>query len=116
MMQLVPLFLLSTALSFSPPTAFAPRLIRSSSLSSSSSDSLAPDLTIETTTRSLIEGSFKKVFLAGSSKGVGKMVLDELVKSGVEVVSLVRSKEAKMALEGIDGVSVVEGDAFDYKR
>lgn len=56
------------------------------------------------------------MFLAGSSKGVGKMVLDELVKSGVEVVSLVRSKEAKMALEGIDGVSVVEGDAFDYKR
>jgi len=61
--------------------------------------------------------SYQKVFVAGGSKGVGKMIVDKLISSGTasEVVALVRSEEAEKALSGINGVATVRGDAFVYK-
>ena len=66
-------------------------------------------------TRPLIEGDYKKVFIAGGTKGVGKLILDNLVASGIEVVTLARTEEGCRSLESIDGCTVIEGDAFDYK-
>ena len=58
---------------------------------------------------------YKKVFVAGGSKGVGRHVIDKLIAGGSEVVALVRSGDAVADLSAIDGVTVVQGDAFDYK-
>jgi len=59
--------------------------------------------------------AYKKVFVAGGSKGVGRCVVDKLIEAGSEVVALVRSDEAVAELSAIDGVTVVKGDALDYK-
>jgi len=58
---------------------------------------------------------YKKVFVAGGSKGVGRSIIDKLVAEGSEVVALVRSEEAVAELSAIDGVTAIKGDAFDYK-
>ena len=60
-------------------------------------------------------GGYKKVFVAGGSKGVGKSVVEKLAEEGCEVVALLRSDEAVAELSSIDGVTAVQGDAFDYK-
>jgi len=59
--------------------------------------------------------AFKKVFVAGGSRGVGRAVIDKLLAEGSEVVALVRSDEQVTELGAIDGVSAIKGDAFDYK-
>ena len=59
--------------------------------------------------------TYKKVFVAGGTKGVGRHIVDQLVGAGSEVVALVRSDEAAEELGAIDGVTVARGDAFDYK-
>jgi nucleoside-diphosphate-sugar epimerase len=58
---------------------------------------------------------YKKVFVAGGSKGVGRLVVDKLVSNGAEVVALVRSDEAVDELSALDGVTAIKGDAMDYK-
>mmetsp|Transcript_3827 Transcript_3827/g.8520 ORF Transcript_3827/g.8520 Transcript_3827/m.8520 type:complete len:275 (-) Transcript_3827:159-983(-) len=58
---------------------------------------------------------YKKVFVAGGSKGVGRIVVDKLLESGSEVVALVRSEEAVSELSSLEGVTVFKGDAMDYK-
>eukprot|EP00978_Attheya_sp_CCMP212_P024061 scaffold75021_cov66-Attheya_sp.AAC.2 len=67
----------------------------------------------------MVEGqggqTYNKVFVAGGSKGVGRLVVDKLVGSGTGVVALVRSEEAAAELNALDGVTAVIGDAFDYK-
>ncbi len=62
-----------------------------------------------------LNAKYKKVFVAGGSRGVGRAVIDKLIASGSEVVALVRSDEAVAELSAIDGVSTVQGDALDYK-
>lgn len=59
--------------------------------------------------------SYKKVFVAGGSKGVGRLVVDKLLAAGSEVVALVRSDEAVEELSALDGVTAIKGDAMDYK-
>lgn len=59
--------------------------------------------------------SYKKVFVAGGSKGVGRLVVDKLLSAGSEVVTLVRSDEAVGELSALDGVTAIKGDAMDYK-
>lgn len=59
--------------------------------------------------------SYKKVFVAGGSKGVGRLVVDKLLASGSEVVALVRKDDDFAALSAIEGVTAVLGDAMDYK-
>lgn len=46
---------------------------------------------------------YNKVFVAGGGSGVGRAVVDELVKQGSQVVALVRREDAKTELEAIDG-------------
>mmetsp|Transcript_19952 Transcript_19952/g.28388 ORF Transcript_19952/g.28388 Transcript_19952/m.28388 type:complete len:288 (-) Transcript_19952:40-903(-) len=58
---------------------------------------------------------YKKVFVAGASKGVGRHIVDKLVAKGSDVVALVRDDASLQELNAIQGVSAVKGDAFDYK-
>jgi uncharacterized protein YbjT (DUF2867 family) len=81
-------------------TAFAPR----SSLQQNS---------VENGSR--LQMAYKKVFVAGGSKGVGKHIVDKLVAAGIEVVALVRSEEAATELNATSGASAVLGNAFDQK-
>ena len=59
--------------------------------------------------------TYKKVFVAGGSKGVGRIVVDKLLDSGLRVVALVRSDDAVRELSAIEGVTAIRGDAMDYK-
>jgi uncharacterized protein YbjT (DUF2867 family) len=74
-----------------------------------------PFLSRSLESKSVLCAKYKKVFVAGGSKGVGRSVIDKLVAEGSEVVALVRSDEAVADLSSIDGVTVIKGDAFDYK-
>jgi nucleoside-diphosphate-sugar epimerase len=62
-----------------------------------------------------MSAGYKKVFVAGGSKGVGRAIVDKLVESGTGVVALVRSNEAAEELNALEGVTAVMGDAFEYK-
>ena len=64
---------------------------------------------------SALHMAYKKVFVAGGTRGVGRMVIDKLVEEGKEVVALCRSDEAVAELAAIDGVTAVQGDAFNQK-
>ena len=59
--------------------------------------------------------AYKNVFVAGGSKGVGRLVIDKLLASGSQVKAMVRSKEVANELNVIDGVTAVVGDAFEQK-
>jgi len=100
------LFLLSTIIGAA--AAFAPAVDRSilqrSAALSQSNDS-----------ETALFAKYKKVFVAGGSKGVGRSIVDKLIAEGSEVVALLRSDEAVAELSAIDGVTAVQGDAFDYK-
>ncbi|CAJ1958460.1 unnamed protein product [Cylindrotheca closterium] len=65
---------------------------------------------------SSMEMGYKKVFVAGATRGVGLSVVEKLAANGIEVVALARTEEAAESLKKIDGVSVAIGDAFDQKR
>lgn len=65
---------------------------------------------------SALQMAYKKVFVAGGTRGVGQSVVEKLAANGVEVVALARTEEAAAELNAIDGVSAVIGDAFDQKR
>jgi len=60
--------------------------------------------------------AYKKVFVAGGTRGLGRIIVDKLLKSGSEVVALVRSDSSLDELNAIDGVTAIKGDAFDYKQ
>lgn len=91
-------FLVSSALGFSPSLFNS----RSSLLLSNAATSTQLD-------------AYSKVFVAGGSKGVGRLVIDKLLEEKAEVVALVRSDEAAAELNAIDKVTAIQGDAFDYK-
>ncbi|KAL7476079.1 hypothetical protein ACHAW6_001960 [Cyclotella cf. meneghiniana] len=60
-------------------------------------------------------GAYKKVFVAGASKGVGRIVVDKLLEEGHKVVALVRSDEALSELSSLEDVTAIKGDAMEYK-
>lgn len=84
-------------------SAFAPSYRNSAILSSNDSSSTA------------LNAKYKKVFVAGGSRGVGRCVIDKVIANGSEVVALVRSDEAVAELSAIEGVTAIKGDALDYK-
>lgn len=55
--------------------------------------------------------AYKKVFVAGGSKGVGRAIVDKLVEQGSEVVALVRREDAKNELESIAGEYKMHGSS-----
>jgi uncharacterized protein YbjT (DUF2867 family) len=59
--------------------------------------------------------TYKKVFVAGGTRGVGRYIVEKLVKSGVDVVAMARSEEACKELNAIHGVTAICADAFDQK-
>jgi NADPH:quinone reductase-like Zn-dependent oxidoreductase len=59
--------------------------------------------------------AYKKVFVAGGSKGVGRIVVDKLLEEGHKVVALVRSDEALNELSSLEDVTAIKGDAMEYK-
>ena len=56
---------------------------------------------------------FGKVFVAGATSGVGRLVVDKLLAAGKKVVALARSDAAAAELEALDGVTVARGDALN---
>ena len=62
-----------------------------------------------------LSAKHKKVFVAGGSRGVGRAIIDKLLADGSEVVALVRSDDSVAELSAIEGVTAIQGDAFDYK-
>lgn len=97
-------FILNIAHALVPRLRFSP-LKSSSRLHSDTSD-----------TMSLIEGNYKKVFVAGGTKGVGRSVVSLLTRSGVSVVALARSQTGMDSLAEIPNCTPVLGDAFNYKN
>jgi len=67
------------------------------------------------TTSTSLAATWKKVFVAGGSRGVGRCVIDKLLENGSEVVALVRSEDDCTALNALEGVTAVQGDAFVIK-
>lgn len=59
--------------------------------------------------------AYKKVFVAGGTRGVGRCIVDQLLGQGSEVVALVRSEDALKELNAIEGVTAIRGDAFEQK-
>jgi len=100
---------LSPAASFIPTTSFVHQSARcvehgarTTGLQMSSIDAAA-------------KSKYSKVFVAGGTRGVGRLVVEKLIASGSEVVALARNDEAISELNKIEGVTAVKGDAFDYK-
>lgn len=59
--------------------------------------------------------AYKKVFVAGGSKGVGRCIVNELAQQGIEVVALVRDPQVCDNLNQLDKVTAIQGDAFVIK-
>jgi len=59
--------------------------------------------------------AYKKVFVAGASRGVGRLCIEKLLAKGSEVVAFVRDPAVAQELNAIDGVTAIVGDAFDQK-
>jgi uncharacterized protein YbjT (DUF2867 family) len=59
--------------------------------------------------------SYKKVFVAGGSRGVGRQVVKKLSERGTKVVALVRNEDSKTRLESLTGVTAILGDALNQK-
>lgn len=105
MKLLIATLLCSVVLGFAPTTTTTSAFIgRNPSRFSSSSS----------TTSSLY--AYKKVFVAGGSKGVGRAVIDKLLAEGSQVVALLRSDDAVAELGALEGVTAIQGDAFEYKN
>lgn len=71
--------------------------------------------TTSSSVTSLYATSYKKIFVAGGSKGVGRCVIDMLREKNVDVVTLVRNNDVATELNNIDGVTAIVGDAFIIK-
>ena len=100
--------LLSLSLLFGLCSAFAPAGRNTAFLQKSSSLSQNNDVS-----STALNVKYKKVFVAGGSRGVGRCVIDKLLANGSEVVALVRSDDAVAELSAIDGVIAIKGDALD---
>lgn len=59
--------------------------------------------------------AYKKVFVAGGSKGVGRCVVEKLLAAGKQVVALVRDESVCADMNKMDGVTAIQGDAFVIK-
>lgn len=62
-----------------------------------------------------LAATYKKVFVAGGSRGVGRCLIDKLLENGSQVVAMVRDEAHVVELNKIDGVTAVKGDAFVIK-
>jgi nucleoside-diphosphate-sugar epimerase len=101
-------FCLACTLAFLPGQSSLRTFVRTSPLRPTSSSNAA---TLSTTTTALC-AKYKKVFVAGGSRGVGRCVIDKLLNdSDRQVVALVRDPADADALNQIAGVTAIVGDA-----
>jgi nucleoside-diphosphate-sugar epimerase len=77
--------------------------------------SLSHGFSYESFSSTSLSMSYKNVFVAGGSKGVGRLVIDKLLATGSTVKALVRSEVVVKELNALDGVTAVLGDAFEQK-
>lgn len=98
--------LLIATLVMSQAAAFTPAFVSKVSLKTAAMSSGSLEM---------MAASYPKVFVAGGSRGVGRAIISKLVTSGSQVVALVRSDESVTELNALEGVTAVQGDAFDYK-
>mmetsp|Transcript_29674 Transcript_29674/g.81569 ORF Transcript_29674/g.81569 Transcript_29674/m.81569 type:complete len:262 (-) Transcript_29674:46-831(-) len=61
--------------------------------------------------------AYKKIFVAGGSKGVGRKVVNQILEKsdGTAVVALVRDPAVAEELNALDGCTAIVGDAMDQK-
>jgi uncharacterized protein YbjT (DUF2867 family) len=59
--------------------------------------------------------AYKKVFVAGASRGVGRIIVDKLLENNSQVVALVRDEAVAKELNELNGVTAIVGDAFVIK-
>ena len=74
-----------------------------------------PSSVSATSSTTALSATYKNVFVAGGSRGVGRLVIDKLLQQGSNVVALVRDEQVAETLNGMDGVTAIVGDAFDQK-
>lgn len=105
---LLALSAVTTAFVVTPPLSISARgLITTSHDASSSSSS---------SSTSLAATAYKKIFVAGGSRGVGRRVVEQLVAKGEsQVVCMVRDEAVAKELNSMTGVTAVIGDASDQK-
>mmetsp|Transcript_25178 Transcript_25178/g.59386 ORF Transcript_25178/g.59386 Transcript_25178/m.59386 type:complete len:285 (-) Transcript_25178:74-928(-) len=72
-------------------------------------------LSMSSESESSSTSKYKKVFVAGGSRGVGHAIIEKLSARGTEVVALVRSEESVAELNSMSGVTAILGDAFHQK-
>jgi nucleoside-diphosphate-sugar epimerase len=98
---------LSLCLLGSTSAFLAPQQNTRSFLSTSSSSSAS--------STAVYAAKYPKVFVAGASRGVGRCVLEGLLKEGSQVVAMVRDEAVAAELNAMEGVTALVGDAFDQK-
>jgi nucleoside-diphosphate-sugar epimerase len=83
-------------------------------ISSSSSSSSSPS---SSSTSLGATSKYKKIFVAGGSRGVGRQVVEQLVakQDGTKVVCMVRDAAVAQELNSMNGVTAIIGDAVDQK-
>jgi len=62
-----------------------------------------------------LQMAYKKVFVAGGTRGVGRCVVEKLVNSGIGVVAMARNEDACKELNAMKGVTAIMADAFNQK-
>lgn len=67
-------------------------------------------------TSSSSDKKYKKIFVAGGSRGVGRCVIDQLLENGYnQVVALVRDEAVCAELNQVDRLTAIVGDAYVIK-
>jgi nucleoside-diphosphate-sugar epimerase len=97
----------TTAFVVTPPLVTSARglVVKSSDNASSLSSSTS------------LAATYKKIFVAGGSRGVGRQIVEQLVAKGdgTQVVCMVRDAAVAKELNSMNGVTAVIGDAVDQK-
>ena len=92
-----------------------PSSLRSSAFASSSLSLTKQYRKVTSSSSTTLSMAYKNVFVAGGSKGVGRLTIDKLLATGAKVKALVRSPAVAGELNAIEGVTAIVGDAFEQK-
>lgn len=70
---------------------------------------------IYSTSDAAAKSQYSKVFVAGGTNGVGRLVVEKLAANGSSVVTIGRNPESISELNNLEGVTAISADALDYK-
>lgn len=77
-----------------------------------------PRSALRSSTTTSLSATYKKVFVAGGTRGVGRLIIDKLLASDdtTQVVALVRDANVAAEMNELnDRLTAIVGDAFDQK-